>query len=70
MQGKFVYLSIMMGLFNFKSAPLNETCIGDNNLKNVAHTWTFLRELLWRLEMFVVRSVSFQIPYKMLSPSD
>lgn len=38
-------------------------------LKNVAHTWTFLRELFWRLEMCVIRSVSFQIPYKVFSPS-
>lgn len=31
MQGKFVYLSIMIGLFNFKSVPLNETCIENND---------------------------------------
>lgn len=68
MEGKFMYLSLMMGLFNFKSFPLNEACIGNSDLKNVAHTWTFPRELFWRLEMFVVRSVSFQIPYQAFSP--
>lgn len=50
------------GLFHFKSFPLNETCIENKDFKNVAHIYIFPRELFWRLEMFVRKSVSF--PYK------